>query len=233
MDREARQFAQEMVELIHKRRSFGGHPLWFRIQNGEIEKDHLKIFAQQFFLQVREFPRAISAIHSNCPYPEERAELADNIYEEDTGKLSGCNCSHPELFIRFAEALGLHRDEVINGLPLPETAALINWFELVSKQRPYLEATAAMTMAAEGQVPGAFGKLAEGLRQHYGFSEQAVAFWDLHEIADAEHSDVGDHAVVRHANTAPLQAAVRAAVEQSLSRWWNFFDGIERAIDAA
>ncbi|MCG2634737.1 MAG: iron-containing redox enzyme family protein [Gammaproteobacteria bacterium] len=232
MDMQTNPFSQAMIELIQQRRSFGGHPLWFRIQTGEIDREKLKIFAGQFFLQVREFPRAISAIHANCPYPDERAELAENVYEEDTGRISGCNCSHPELFIRFAESVGLSRDEVVNGQPLPGTAALINWFELVSKQRSYLEATAAMTMAAEGQVPGAFAKLARGLQSHYGLTTEQVEFWDLHEMADADHSDVGDHAVIRHADTPALQNAVQAAVEQSLSRWWDFFDGIERAIDA-
>ena len=81
-------------------------------------------------------------------------------------------------------------------------------------------------------MPGAFGPFARALEKHYALSREQVAFWDIHEIADREHAGVGDHAVVRHADSADAQRRVRAAVETSLSQWWQFFDGIERAIDA-
>ncbi len=61
-------------------------------------------FAAQFFLQVREFPRAFSALHSRC-HAEERVKLAESLYEEETGKISG-SAPHPELFIRLGVALG-------------------------------------------------------------------------------------------------------------------------------
>lgn len=75
-------------------------------------------------------------------------------------------------------------------------------------------------------MPGAFGPLARALERHYGLSKRAVSFWDVHEIADQEHSDVGDHIVVEFADTRALQAKVAAAVETSLDRWWSLFDGI-------
>ena len=179
---------------------------------------------------MREFPRAVSAMHANCPFPEERMELAENIYEEETGRISGCNQPHPELFIRFGEAVGLERSEMTEGQPLPATRALIDWFELSTKQRSFIEAAAAINLAAEGQVPGAFGPMARRLEAHYGLSKQAVEFWDVHEMADADHSDVGDHIVVRHATDAAMQARVRDALQHSLDAWWQFFDGIQAAI---
>ena len=220
----------ELVRTIDARRSFGGHPLWFAIRDGAVPIEGLRAFAVQFFLQVREFPRAVSALHANCPFPDERIELAESLYEEETGRISGCNLPHPELFIRFGEALGLRREELVRGVPLPSTAALIDWFELSTKQRSFLEGAAAINLASEGQVPGAFGPFARGLQKHYGLSRDAVAFWDVHEIADRDHANVGDHIVVRFANTEAQALAVRQALERSLELWWHFFDGIERAI---
>jgi pyrroloquinoline quinone (PQQ) biosynthesis protein C len=107
---------------------------------------------------------------------------------------------------------------------------LIDWFELSTKQRSFIEAAAAINLAAEGQVPGAFGPMARRLQQHYGLSTEAVAFWDIHEMADAEHSEVGDNIVVRHATDAATQARVRDALQHSLDAWWQFFDGIQAAI---
>jgi len=223
-------FIRDLVARIEARRTFGGHPLWHEIADGKLSRDQLKRFAVQFFLQVREFPRAVSAMHANCPFAEERMELAENVYEEETGRISGCNQPHPELFIRFGEALGLSRTEMVEGRPLPATRALIDWFELSTKQRSFIEAAAAINLAAEGQVPGAFGPMARRLQEHYGLSEAAVEFWDVHEMADADHSDVGDHIVVRHATDAAMQDRVRDALQHSLDAWWQFFDGIRAAI---
>jgi len=223
-------FIQDLEARIQARRTFGSHPLWLEIADGKLTGEQLKRFAVQFFLQVREFPRAVSAMHANCPFPEERMELAENVYEEETGRISGCNQPHPELFIRFGEALGLSRADLVEGQPLPATRALIDWFELSTKQRSFIEGAAAINLAAEGQVPGAFGPMARSLQEHYGLSKEAVEFWDLHEMADADHSDVGDNIVVRHATDAAIQARVRDALQHSLDAWWQFFDGIQAAI---
>ncbi|HXK21387.1 MAG TPA: iron-containing redox enzyme family protein [Myxococcota bacterium] len=219
---------EDFQRRIQSRRTFGSHPLWKRLLHGELTHDQLRRFAIQFFLQVREFPRAVSAMHSRCPFDDARRELAESVYEEETGRISGCGLPHPELFIKFGTALGLERSEMTEGRPLPETAALIDWFELASQNRSFIEAAAAINLAAEGQVPGAFGPMARALEKHYGLSTEDVAFWDIHEMADADHSGVGDHIVMKHANTEPVRQKVRAALDRSLEAWWSFFDGIER-----
>src|SRR6185369_3598449 len=165
-------FIRDLVARIKARRTFGGHPLWLELADGKLSRAQLKRFAVQFFLQVREFPRGISAMHANCPFPKERIALAESIYEEETGRISGCNLPHPEVFIRFGEALGLARKEMVDGQPLPATRALIDWFELATKQRSFIEAAAAMNLAAEGQVPGAFGPMARRLQETYGLSRE-------------------------------------------------------------
>ena len=223
-------FIRDLVTRIEARRTFGCHPLWLELADGKLGREQLKLFAVQFFLQVREFPRAVSAMHANCPFPEERMALAESIYEEETGQISGCNQPHPEIFLRFGEAVGLSRGEMIEGRPLPATRSLIDWFELSTKQRSFIEAAAAMNLAAEGQVSGAFGPMARRLQENYGLSREAVAFWDVHELADAEHSAVGDNIVVRHAVDAATQTRVRDALDHSLDAWWQFFDGIQAAI---
>lgn len=221
-----REFGELLMAEVRARRSFGGHPLWFKIQEGRLSRTGLQGFARQFFLQVVEFPRAVSALHSRCPDLGERRKLAESVYEEETGKLSGSK-PHPELFIDFAVGVGLRREEMLAAEPLPSTAALIHWFEYSTKILPFLEGVAAINLAAEGQVVGAFGPFARALQKHYGLSETEVAFWDVHELADAEHSDVGDHIVVKHATTDEVQERIRRAVRTSLGMWWQFFEGMD------
>ena len=222
-------FVDELRAMIDAGRAFGRHPLWRRIEEGKLPRVGLGSFAVQFFLQVREFPRAVSALHSSCPDAHERVELAESLYEEETGRISGCNVSHPELFIRFGEGVGLARAALVDGVALPATTALIGWFEESTREHPFIEGAAATNLAAEGQVPGAFGPFARALERHYGCTPEQVAFWDVHEHADREHSAVGDHIVVRMAVTPELQAGVRRAVAKSLELWWRFFDGIAAA----
>lgn len=223
------EFGRSLTADIRAGRSFGGHPLWLAIEAGRLKQGQLAIFAEQFFLQVVEFPRAVSALHSRCDDRGERLKLAESLYEEETGRISGTK-AHPELFLDFCEALGLERAAVPQTRPLPSTAALLHWFEVSTKLLSFVEGVAALNLAAEGQVVGAFGPFARAMEKQYGLSRAAVAFWDVHEIADAEHSDVGDHIVVRQARTEEQRAKVREAVRTSLSIWWQFFNGIEAAV---
>jgi pyrroloquinoline-quinone synthase len=221
-------FVRELFATVHERRSFGRHPIWLKIGEGKVPRAAMRTFAAQFFLQVREFPRAVSALHSQCYDPGERLKLAESLYEEETGKLSG-SAPHPELCIRVGTGLGMKREEIIAAHPLPSTAALIDWFELSTKDRSFAEGIGAINVAAEGQVPGNFGSFARALEKHYGLSHEQVAFFDVHEIADRDHSDVGDNILSRMTLGDAERAKIRAAVERSLDMWWQFFDGIERA----
>jgi pyrroloquinoline-quinone synthase len=217
-----------LFAMVKERRSFGRHPLWIRISQGALSREAMKTFAAQFFLQVREFPRAVSALHSRCSDPGERLKLAESLYEEETGKISG-SAPHPELFLRFGAGLGMRREELTEAAPLPSTASLIDWFELSTRDRSFAEGIGAINVAAEGQVVTNFGPFARALEKHYGLSRDQVAFFDVHELADRDHSDVGDN-ILSHM---PLGDAdrirIRAAVNRSLDLWWQFFDGIERA----
>ena len=112
LSREA--FMSEIMDMVKRGRSFGGHPLWWKISEGRLAREQLQGFATQFFLQVVEFPRAVSALHSRCPYREERIKLAESVYEEETGRLSKSK-PHPELFLDFCAGLGLAREGVLGA----------------------------------------------------------------------------------------------------------------------
>jgi pyrroloquinoline quinone (PQQ) biosynthesis protein C len=97
-------FVGEIFAKLKARRSLGRHPFRLKIADGKVSQEGMCIFATQFFLQVREFPRAVSALHSRCYDSGERLKLAESLYEEDTGMISG-SAPHLELFIRLG--LGL------------------------------------------------------------------------------------------------------------------------------
>jgi pyrroloquinoline-quinone synthase len=221
-------FVRELFDFVRERRSFGRHPLWQKIAAGRLPRDRMPIFAAQFFLQVREFPRALSALHSRCNNSAERIKLAESLYEEETGRISG-SAPHPELFIRLGLGLGMRREEMTDASALPSTAALIDWFELSTKDRSFAEGVAAINVAAEGQVPNNFAAFARALERCYGLRRDDVIFFDVHETADREHSDVGDNILSKMLMGNDDRARIKRAAERSLDLWWQFFDGIERA----
>src|SRR5260370_2140298 len=149
-------FVDDLRAMIDAGRAFGRHPLWPRIAEGRLPRSALGPFAVQFFLQVREFPRAVSALHSSCPDIGERIELAESLYEEETGRISGCNVSHPELFIRFGEGVGVPRDAMVSGVSLPTTPALIGWFEQSTDWHPVIHSPPATNPPPAWPAPDPF-----------------------------------------------------------------------------
>src|SRR4029077_8228411 len=127
---------EDLRAMIDAGRAFGRHPLWLGIQEGRLPRSALRPFAVQFFLQVREFPRAVSALHSGCPDAAQRVELAESLYEEETGRISGCNVSHPELFVLFGKGVGGRRGGMVDGVPVAATGVLVDWCERWARERP-------------------------------------------------------------------------------------------------
>ena len=46
-------------------------------------------------------------------------------------------------------------------------------------------------LAAESHGPGVYGVMAKRLQEQYGLSDEAVAFWSVHDVADEDHSGIG------------------------------------------
>src|SRR5882672_9139509 len=85
------------------------HWAWPHFNEGHATRPQLLLhFQQEFDVYVRDFPVFLSRVHSRCPHPEVRQDLAENMYEEETGKLSK-GVPHPELFLVMMEGLGFPR----------------------------------------------------------------------------------------------------------------------------
>jgi pyrroloquinoline-quinone synthase len=230
MAQEAQEFMRGLQQTIDGKRTFGRHPLWLKIAAGKLSRPQVQTWAAQFFLQVREFPRAVSGLHTSCPFLDERIKLAESLYEEETGRISGCNVPHPSSSSASARA-SASRGASFSKRSL--SPARRRSFICSSRRRVTTRSWKApqrSTSAAEGQVPGAFAPFARALEKHYGLTREQVAFWDIHEEADREHSDVGDHIVARYATTDELQEKIARSLTRSLDTWWQFFDDIERRV---
>src|SRR5712671_237708 len=100
---------QERLLRILERKDHWAWP-WFA--EGRVPLQRLRPhFQQEWAVYVRDFPQLLARVmgHSNTPQ-DVRAMLAANIYEEQTGGISGTT-SHPELFLRMMEGCGFSRSD--------------------------------------------------------------------------------------------------------------------------
>ena len=109
-------------------------------------------FQQEYAVYVRDFPVFLSRVHSRCPVAEVRRDLAENIYEEETGGLSGTG-PHPDLFLYMMEGLGLKRREFRDIKLLPASRNYRRWLDEVTGEMPWIVGAAVVTIFVEGSDP--------------------------------------------------------------------------------
>src|SRR5450631_4396761 len=95
---------------------------------GSLTRDDLAYYAQQYYQQEARFPRYVSAVHSNCPELKTRQMLLENLTSEESGP-----DNHPELWLRFAVAVGASRGSVLNAEANQGTKRCVETFERLSR----------------------------------------------------------------------------------------------------
>ena len=76
------------------------HAFYLAWARGELSKDALTDYAQQYYHHVAAFPTYLSAVHSNCEDQAIRKQLLDNLIDEEAG-----SPNHPDLWKEFAQSL--------------------------------------------------------------------------------------------------------------------------------
>ena len=198
------------------------HPFYQAWTDGSLPLDALRAYSRQYFHHVEAFPRAVSAVHSNCPDRDGRKMLAENLSEEEgveTGKQD-----HASLWLMFAAGLG-ECEAAVRGQELnAETQALIDTFRSLSR-RSYAAGLGAL-YAYESQFPAVASAKIEGLVDRYGIDdEETLRFFRVHQSADVEHSSVCRTLLDRLPDEDKTEAV--AAGEELAGALWTFLSGVE------
>ena len=160
-----------LEEKIQKRHMLG-HSFYTRWQAGKLSREELQGYAKEYYSFEKEFPRFLSAIHTQCEDLEMRQLLLENLIHEEKGEEN-----HPELWLRFAEGLGVNRDEVKSHFRSDETENLLRVFRKHASS-PDIAAGLAALYSYERQQPDVARQKIDGLRGFYGITEDsAVAFF--------------------------------------------------------
>ena len=83
------------------------HPFYLAWTRGELSKDALADYARRSYHHVAAFPTYLSAVHARCEDQATRKQLLSNLIDEEAG-----TPNHPELWLQFAEGLGVAKEDV-------------------------------------------------------------------------------------------------------------------------
>ncbi len=177
---------ESVLKLIDTRvdaRHLLKHPFYQAWNAGTLSREALRDYAAQYYHHVAAFPTYLSAVHSQTGDLAVRRHILTNLMDEEAG-----SPNHPELWMTFAESLGLTRQEVEQTELWPETASLISRFRGACRDNGTAAGLAAL-YAYESQVPAVAETKINGLKKFYGFDDAAgYEYFRVHIEADKEHS---------------------------------------------
>ncbi|MCA9581541.1 MAG: iron-containing redox enzyme family protein [Myxococcales bacterium] len=221
------------------------HWAWPAFTSGLVPKNLLHHhFEQEYEVYVRDFPILIGWAYVQCPIAEVRQELAENLYEEETGGIQA-GAPHPELFLRYPKGLGMDLSRFSRVELLPAARAYRQYLDRATQGMGWEVAAAVSTLFIEGTAhergeidPAAPKRPAPPLAEHplvkhYGLPLEDLALTKAHRQVEGEHRGSAWRVLLDHVGKEHY-AAVVAALEGALQHWQSYRDevaqscGIER-----
>ena len=196
------------------------HPFYLAWTRGDLSKDALTDYAEQYYHHVAAFPTYLSAVHAKCDDQSSRKQILSNLIDEEAG-----SPNHPDLWKQFAKSFGIDDVDLAQTEKQPETKNLIDTFRSVCGERSTAEALAAL-YAYESQIPAICESKIDGLKKHYGFSDpKDYEYFSVHIEADREHS-AAEREMLKIDND--NFETVRASVNRVLNALWEMLSGVCR-----
>jgi pyrroloquinoline-quinone synthase len=204
------------------------HPFYKAWSAGELTREELRDYAQQYYHHVEAFPSYLAALGMRLEEGELRRAVLANMCDEKgvDGRPGKESVPHSELWLDFAEGMGSTRNLEWHS-PLPEIRHLIRHFHGVASEGTAEDALAAF-YAYESQVPRIAQEKERGLHEMYGADDKTCGYFSLHATADVYHSNVWRKQLEKRIAARPEAAdAALDAAENAARQLWLALDGIE------
>jgi pyrroloquinoline-quinone synthase len=213
----------DIIDTIDARvaeKSLLRHPFYQAWTRGELSQEALADYATQYYHHVAAFPTYLSSLHAHTEDLSTRRHILANLMDEEAG-----NPNHPELWLQFAEALGVSREDVLSAELWPETKNLIQAFRSVCGGGSVAEGLAAL-YAYESQIPQVAESKIKGLETFYGLNDsKALGYFQVHIEADKEHSRV-ERQLLKSTLDPENASEVNSAVDIVLDRLWDLLSAV-------
>lgn len=200
------------------------HPFYQLWNEGKLSNTTLAEYAKQYYAHVSAFPTYVSAVHSRCDSLPVRQLLLENLIEEERGE-----DNHPELWLRFAEGLGVSRAQVRTAQLLPSTRESVESLKSLTANPNYRLGVAAL-YAYESQIPEVAKTKRIGLKEFYGIADaRTVSFFTVHESADQVHRQIEMKIISDGCDSESARDETVAAAQQGAKALWDFLGGVHEA----
>jgi pyrroloquinoline quinone (PQQ) biosynthesis protein C len=204
--------------------------------------------ARMFVMQHRQNTRHRNSVlklkvATNCPDWETRLAIIGACTQEVIADYEhGHGKAHWQILEELGTHIGMSLEEIRKAAPIDTT--LVAWaaWEGLMANRHWLEGIVANTCAERTNVPGyGDGLMREkgwfGLERKrwgtlFGLNEEQLDFFELHEEADIEHSDMGWQAIAKFSRDLNMEDSVVEACRKNLLVWELYLNGIAAAGDA-
>lgn len=197
------------------------HPFYQRWNAGELTRGQLEEYSRQYYPYTLAFPTFVSAMHAHTDDIAIRQYLLENLIEEERGPEN-----HPELWLRFCDALGVGRDDVKATTANDATAALIATMRDLARDGKLHEGLAAL-YAYESQIPAVAKAKIEGLAAWYGITAaRDIAFFSVHMTADVHHSQTARELLETLCDTPEKCEEAREAAARTVNALYRFLDAV-------
>jgi pyrroloquinoline quinone (PQQ) biosynthesis protein C len=198
-------------------------------------------FVRQHRLNTRQRNSVLKLrVATNCTDWETRLNIIRACAEEVIADHEhGHGKAHWEILEELGTHIGLSLEEIRAAEPLPSTQIAWAAWEGLMSNRHWIEGIVANTCAERINIPGYgtgalrvhgwFGLERQRWGKLFGLSNEQLDFFELHEQADIEHSDMGWQAVARFSAQYGMEDAAVKACEINLRVWELYLNGIAEA----
>ena len=205
------------------------HPFLERFGDGDASVEGVRTFAIQYYRHVRVSRLYLAALISNCGHDEPlQLALAEVLFDE-YGHLNPDE-THPALYRRFLQALGITEKEWEAPSTLPEIQLYITAHRELSTHPDFRLGLGALGPASEWPVPPIYVRLSEGLKKSAGLPDAALEIFTSHVTMDVTHARIMMNAIAPYAEDEEGQRRVREGAMRSLDARSVMLDGLYRAV---
>lgn len=199
------------------------HSFFSRWGAGQLTQEEIRGYAKECYVLEKEFPRFVSTLHSKCEDPQLRQALLESLVHLEHGRENEL-----ENWTRFAEALGVSREELIHHFFSDETQHLLKVLrDSVNSENP-IDGHAAL-FAYERQQPDIARTKVSGLQMFYDVKDEtAVNQYKELRVKDVLHAETEAEVLSKLCRNEQDEARAVEIVEKVMTTLHDFLDGVER-----
>jgi pyrroloquinoline-quinone synthase len=230
----------EFQEALLRQMERKTHWAWPAFTGGLVPKDKLHIHLEhEWEVYVRDFPIMVGRAYVQCPIAEVRHELAENLYEEETGGLAAGK-PHPDLFMMYPRGLRMDLKRFANVQLLPAARAYRGFLDDVTTNEGWAVAASISTLFIEGTAyerheldPSATPRPEPPLEEHplvkhYGLPVECLALTKAHRSVEGEHRKAAWRVMLNHVPKSEREDVI-GAMSRAVDAWRAYRDDVAEA----